>query len=213
MSLDWLGVSEIDFRNLLLLERDQISWLPGWVPEGPLSVALKANHCVAWYLGKKCPGIELWVEHVLAKTKQLPSPEAVRKAEEEVMANIIVLLVYVIDPARYDRLPFLAWDNQELSGLVDFRNALVVDVGAGTGRLAFVAAQRGARAVFAVEPVGNLRCYVRQKAIRKGVSNVFPVDGLIKAIPFPDCFVDVCMAGHVFGGDPGREHAEMVRVT
>jgi len=213
MSPEWLDVSDLDFHNLLLLERDQINWLPGWVPEKPFSIALNANPCVAWFLGKKCPDVELWVEHVLAKTTQLPSPEVVRKAEEEIMTTINDLLVYVIDPSLYDRLPFLAWDSKELSGLVNFQHAVVVDVGAGTGRLAFVAAHDGARAVFAVEPVGNLRRYMRQKALRKGLNNVFPVDGLITNIPFPDCFVDVCMGGHVFGDDPEREHAEMVRVT
>ncbi len=213
MSLDWLDVSDLDFRNLLLLERDQISWFPGWLPEEPLAIALKANPCVAWFLGKKCPEVGPWVEHVLAKSKQLPSPEVVRKAEEEIMTSLNDLLVYAIDPSLYDRLPFLAWDSEELSGLVDFQNDLVVDVGAGTGRLAFVAAQKVARAVFAVEPVENLRRYMRHKALRKGLSNVFPVDGLITAIPFPDQFVDVCMGGHVFGDDPEREQAEMVRVT
>lgn len=211
MSLNWIDVTELDFHVLLLLEREQISWLPGWVDEEPLSVALHANPRVAWFFKQKCPEVRLWVEHILSMDTNTGLD--VRESEIEVMNTINDLLVYVLDPAIYDRLPFLGWDSEELSGLVDFQDALVVDVGAGTGRLTFVAAQQGAHAVFAVEPVENLRRYVKEKARGKNCPNVFPADGLITEIPFPDQFFDVCMAGHVFGEDPEREHTEMVRVT
>ncbi|MFO8035301.1 MAG: class I SAM-dependent methyltransferase [Anaerolineales bacterium] len=213
MSLNWIEVTHLPFNVLLLLEREQISWLPGWVPEEDLGIALHANPCVAWYLKEKCPDIKTWVEQVLSQAEEVSDPEQVREAEIEVMNTINDLLVYVVDPALYDELPFLGWDSEELSGLVDFEGRDVIDVGAGTGRLAFVAAEEGAHAVFAVEPVGNLRRYMKRKAHGRGLSNLFPVDGLITDIPFPDDFVDVCMGGHVFGDAPEEEHGEMVRVT
>lgn len=213
MSLNWIDVTQLPFNVLLLLERAQISWFPGWVPEKELGVALQANPCVAWYLKEKCPDIEPWVEKVLSQAEEVHEPERVREVEIEVMNKINDLLVYVVDPTLYDELPFLGWDSEELSGLVDFQGRDVIDVGAGTGRLAFVAAEEGAHAVFPVEPVGNLRHYMKRKAHGRGLSNIFPVDGLITDIPFPDDFVDVCMGGHVFGDAPEEEHAEMVRVT
>ncbi len=85
-------------------------------------------------------------------------------------------------------------------------------MGAGTGRLALVAAEHGA-IVFAVEPVSNLRYYLKQKAAARGLRNVYPVDGLITAIPFPDGFADVVMGGHVFGDRPELECAELHRVA
>ena len=79
----------------------------------------------------------------------------------------------------------------------------MIDIGSGTGRLALVAAEK-AHAVFAVEPVANLRRYIKEKAQREGYHNVFTVDGLITELPFPDGFADVTMGGHVFGDHPAE---------
>jgi len=123
------------------------------------------------------------------------------------------LLVYVVDPTIYDRLPFLGWDSHELTDLIDFRDKIVIDIGAGTGRLAFVAAEEYASAVYAVEPVDNLRQYLKGKAHKHCLDNLFAVDGLITKIPFPDGFADITMGGHVFGDQPEDEHRELTRVT
>ena len=71
-------------------------------------------------------------------------------------------------------------------------------IGAGTGRLTFTAAPK-AKTVFAVEPVGNLRRYIREKAKKLDLTNIYAVDGLITEIPYPDDFADVTMGGFVFG--------------
>ena len=101
----------------------------------------------------------------------------------------------------------------ELTALVDFTGKTVIDVGAGTGRLALLAAEAGAAAVFAAEPVANLRRYLKERARARGLRNVFPVDGLITDLPFPDTFADVVMGGHVFGDEPEAEYAELARVV
>ncbi len=102
--------------------------------------------------------------------------------------------------------------SNELRSLTNWEGKTVIDIGSGTGRLALVAAEQ-AQAVFAVEPVANLRRYIREKAHQQGYHNVFTVDGLITELPFPDGFADVTMGGHVFGDDPAAEYAEMKRVT
>ena len=101
----------------------------------------------------------------------------------------------------------------ELSGLVDFRGKTVVDVGAGTGRLTFIAAHDGALGVFSVEPVGNLRVFIKEKTRKLALKNVYTMDGLITDLPFPDNFIDIVMGGHVFGDSPEAEHAEMLRIA
>ena len=207
--LDWMDVSDLSFRSLLLLERVQLSWLPRWISPRELGIALRANPVVTWYVTHKCPEIAAWVEQVL---RDAPLSEDPHAAEVEVMRQMVDMLVYVVDPSVYDAQPFLAWDSRELTDLVDFTGATVLDIGSGTGRLTLVAAQRAA-VVFAVEPVENLRRYLREKARGRGLRNVYPVDGLITDIPFPDGFSDITIGGHVFGDDPEAEIREVLRVT
>ncbi len=213
MPVNWMDVSQLSFNALLLLERVQLSWFPGWLAEDKLAIALRANPVVEWYLRRKCPDLNEWLDGVLAQ-KDLPGDAAaVRQAEVAVLKSINDLVVYVLDPTVYDAQPFLGWDSAELTSLVDFAGKTVLDIGAGTGRLALATAERQAYAVFAVEPVANLRRYIKQKVRAKNMRNVFVVDGLITDIPFPDGFADVTMGGHVFGDEPEAEYQELLRVT
>jgi SAM-dependent methyltransferase len=218
MPLDWIDVSNLSFQSILLFERVQLSWFPAWrFPEPAMSLALAANPAVAWYILHKCPETGPWVRAELeqaaaARAGKALSAEDIRAVEVAALSALVDLLVYALDPAIYDRLPFLGWDSSELTGLVDFRGKRVLDIGAGTGRLSF-AVSGLAQTVWAVEPVGNLREYMREKARALGCHNFYAVDGIITAIPFPDGFADVVIAGHVFGDDLPGEHAEMLRVT
>lgn len=214
MTLNWLDVTDLSFNALLLLERVQLSWLPGSdVPRSALALALRANPAVEWYLRHKCPDLNDWLDGVLVQTPEQPAdPAAVRQAEVAVLQALNDWMVYGVDPATYDAQPFLGWDSAELTALVDFAGKVVIDVGAGTGRLAFVAAPVAA-AVYAVEPVENLRRYMKEKARARGLRNLYTVDGLITEIPLPDALADVTMGGHVFGEFLEDEYRELSRVT
>jgi len=214
MPREWMDVSGLSFNTLLLLEGVQLSWLPGWLPEVDLRIALKANPVVEWFFRHQCPALNEWLDHLMDSDQELVpgTPAEVRQAEVNILQSMTDLIVYAVDPSVYDAQPFLNWDSRELLSLVDFTQKTVIDVGAGTGRLTWLAAE-SAHAVFAVEPVGNLREYLRNKAKAGNVNNVYPVDGLITDIPFPDKFADVTLAGHVFGEDPEQEYNELARVT
>lgn len=216
MRTGWMDVSKLPFDVMLLLERVQLSWLPGWIsetlPREDLALAFAGNPHVAWFARTKCPEIAAWLDALVAEGPQKPNPEEVRASERRVLQAVDDLLVYVLDPALYDAQPFLGWDSTELTRLVDFSGLTVVDVGAGTGRLALTASAAGAQVVFAVEPVGNLRDYLKEKARAHG-AEVYAVDGTITAIPFPEGFANVVMGGHVFGDAPEDELQEMLRVT
>ena len=213
MPLGWIDVSQLSFNTVLLLERVQLSWFPGWLPEAELALALQANPAVEWYMRHKCPDLNGWLDRVM---QMVPGkdikPDQARQAEVTVLSTIEDLLVYVVDPAVYEAQPFNQWNSAELTSLVNFTGKTVLDIGAGTGRLTFLAAEKAA-CVFAVEPVENLRRYLKEKARKMGFSNVYPVDGLITDIPFPDQFADLTIGGHVFGDDMQGEYQELMRVT
>lgn len=214
MPLGWMDVSGCSFNTLLLLEQVQLSWLPGWLREPELAVALRANPAVEWFMRHKCPGLNEWLDRVMGAVPAggAGDPAEARRAEVAVLSQIEDLVIYALAPAAYDAQPFLGWDSEELLSLVDFAGRTVIDVGAGTGRLSLAVAGK-ARTVFAVDPVANLRAYLRQKAREGGFHNVYPVDGLITGLPFPAAMADVTMGGHVFGDAPEAEYRELRRVT
>ena len=214
MPADWMDVSSLSFNTLLLLERIQLSWFPGWVPETHLAVALRANPVVEWYLRHKCPELNEWLDEVMINKgkNQPPAPEKIRQAEIEIMKTINDLIVYVVSPDVYDSQPFLKWNPDELISLVDFTGKRLIDIGSGTGKIALIAAAK-AESVYAVEPVANLRIYLRDKAVDMGLKNIFVVDGFIMDIPFENEFADITTCGYVFGDDPNEELQEMMRVT
>jgi SAM-dependent methyltransferase len=217
MPVRWTDVTDLSFNALLLLEPAQLEWLPGWVNDSDMGLALAANPAVAWYLrhAARSPRVREWLDRITPPAEQAEAagPDEVRAAEMRVLQTLNDLVTYALNPEVYDQQPFLGWDSRELTSLVDFAGKTVIDVGAGTGRLALVAAEQGAAAVFPVDPVGRLRAYLKEKARAAGYRNVYPVDGLITDLPFPDAFADVTMSGHVYGDDPEEELAEMLRVT
>jgi SAM-dependent methyltransferase len=212
--LDWMDVTNLSFNCLLLLERVQISWLPAWdnFPKQELAVALKGNPAVDWYLRNKAPEVCGWLDEVRQLAPEAVTPDELRAAEILIMRQINDWLIYVIDPDIYDHQPFMSWEPSELTSLVDFSHKTVIDIGSGTGKQTFIAAQK-ARYVYAVEPVGNLRRYISEKAKTLGCQNVFTAEGTITEIPFPDGFADVVTCGHVFGDNRTRELDEMERAA
>jgi SAM-dependent methyltransferase len=214
MPREWMDVSDLSFNTLLLLEQVQLSWLPGWLPERDLQIALKANPIVEWYMRHKCPQLNEWLDRLMSlnSNSRHYSFSEIRQAEVEILSSMTDLMVYAVDPSVYDAQPFLGWDSTELLAMADFTGKTVIDVGAGTGRLTLVVAEI-AKSVFAIEPVTNLRTYLKQKTCAQNLDNVFSMDGLITDIPFPCQFADITMAGHVFGEYLDSEYNEMTRVT
>jgi 2-polyprenyl-3-methyl-5-hydroxy-6-metoxy-1,4-benzoquinol methylase len=168
MTLDWIDTTNLSFNTLLLLERVQLSWMPGYVPEEELAIALHANPVVEWYMRHKCPELNSWLDRVLSAEPSSPasSGERIHQAEIAILNQINDWLVYVVDPTLYDARPFLGWDSNELTSITDFSSKTVIDIGSGTGRLAFTAAEKAA-VVFAVEPVGTCACTSSRRRVRR----------------------------------------------
>jgi len=87
----------------------------------------------------------------------------------------------------------------------------VADVGAGSGRIAFLVAPY-VQTVYAVEPVASFRSYMKEKAAKKGLNNLFVMDGTLDSIPLPDGSLDVLITSNAIGWNLKEELKEIERV-
>lgn len=211
-NLGWLDVTDISFNALLLLEPLHIRVIANQKPDEAMGTALSAHPAVQWYLEHTHPPVHAYITTCLALRKEKPSQEEVRQAEIAVLNRMQDWLIYVLDPAKYDQHEFLNWDDHSLLSMADFKDKIVLDIGSGTGRLAFTVAPQ-AKAVYAVEPVANLRRYLWEKKEALHLPHVYPLDGSTTQIPLVADFADILMAGHVFGDEKEKEYKEFKRVV
>jgi SAM-dependent methyltransferase len=125
-------------------------------------------------------------------------------------------LLYRLEPGLYDRLAAAERIHPAVLGWLPAQAGLIVEVGAGTGRLTVELAGRGRRVV-AVEPAGPLREVLRRRlaalprgdrvTVTAGFADDLPLDSDCADLVVA-CSVVTPAAGH--GGDAGL--AEMERV-
>jgi len=101
---NWMDMTDVSFRSLFLLERIQLSWLPGWLREDVLAIALAGNPEVEWYMRSKCPELIPWLDHVMKEEVKDSLP--LREAELYILRQLDDLLVYVLKPELYDSQPY-----------------------------------------------------------------------------------------------------------
>ena len=206
--------ASLEIDDLLLLEPFQISLLSGCLPERPFAAVLAARPEIARFLRRRCPQVAGFVDRVLREHagRAREEQDDVAACGQEVVWTVADLLVYNKCPEVYDALPFHRWDFAEITSLADLGGKIVLDCGSGTGRVALEAAG-SASVVYAVEPVGRLRRFIRDKAAAAGRANVYVVDGFSHAIPFANRFADVVLTSHALGWRLEEELAEFERVV
>ena len=214
--LGWMNPEEYPFDCMLRMERFQIRWIlenPDAEAEEALAIALKANPKAAWYFTQKCPEKAERVRTLAAKAPEGLSAEQVRAAEIRTLGNYEDFVIYTTPEVMAEKCDFIyGWNKERLFEIADLQGKTVLDVGSGTGRLAFAAAERAAFTV-ASEPVDSLREFMRDEIARKGITNMRVCDGLCHCLPFPDNSFDVVMSGHVVGDCFREEVDELARIT
>ena len=204
--------ADLSIEDLYLLESFQVEYLQGWVPERELASVLWAHPSIDRFFRERRPGVSRFLDDVKRRFGPASDEVGLAHAEDVVVWTIADLLVYNKCPDLYDRLPFHGWDFGEVTSITPLDEKVVVDVGAGTGRVALEAATM-AENVFAVEPVGRLRRYIRDKAVRNGLSNIHVVEGFCHSIPLPGASADVVITSHALGWRLEDELREFERVA
>jgi len=201
---------------MLRMERFQIRLMLEYLneeTEGAMAAALKANPKAAWLFAHKCPEMAERVKTMALQAPDNLTPEQVRAAEIRVMDEFEDFVIYTTPEVMAEKCDFIyGWNKERMYELCDLEGKTVLDVGSGTGRLAFAAAEKAAFVV-ASEPVDSLREFMRDEIAEKGIGNMRVCDGLCHCLPFPDNSFDVVMSGHVVGDFFREETDELTRVA
>lgn len=197
-------------EDLFLLEAHEVAELPERAPSRELAAVLHANPVLRRFLIARHPPSEETLLRLMAAHPAAAATD-LKGCEQAVLWEVADWIIYERAPEYYDAVSTITWDSRAVTDVVRVDGAVVIDAGAGTGRVSFAVAPL-ARHVFAVEPVGTLRRYMRDRAIREGVSNVYVVDGFLHAMPIPDESADILVTCHSIGWSLRRELAEIERV-
>ena len=214
--LGWMNPEDYSFDCMLRMERFQIRYILGNPDEAgkkALAMALKANPKVAGLFMSKCPEMAETVKTLTAQAPAELTPEEIRTAEVQVIGDYEDFVIYTTPNLMPEKCDFIyGWHKERLFEMCPLEGKTVLDVGSGTGRLAFAAAEKAAFVV-ASEPVDSLREYMRDEIARKGITNMRVCDGMCDSLPFPDNSFDVVMSGHVVGDRFREEVDELTRIT
>jgi hypothetical protein len=204
----------IDLRveDLYLLEACDLEGLSERVTHQALAAVLHANPALRRVWSTRYPEIDAFIDRVTRACGPARSKKELDSLTDRIVWEIAESLVYHRYPEVYDERAAIDWDFEELTAEVTLKDRVVVDAGAGTGRIAFQAASV-ARWVFAVEPVSSFRRFMRERIREEGVKNVYVMDGFLSDIPLPGGFVDVLATCQAFGWSLPDELREIERVV
>jgi SAM-dependent methyltransferase len=199
-------------EDLLLLETFQISYLPGRVAKKEFAALLQNYPVVYRFLVSKHPSIESFLSELMEENAPMDNPDQLEEYCQEALWEIADLIIYNKHPVLFDSLSRIQWEVKEITAIAPLNGKVVADVGAGTGRIAFLVAPH-AQTVFAVEPIASLRAFMKEKALKKGIKNLYVIDGTLDSIALPADSLDVLITSNAIGWKLDQELKEIERVV
>ena len=157
-------------------------------------------------------GLAEYIEHALPPDKcaafvqgrhQMVTAEERESARRMVLEHLFWELTYWKTPEEYERLTL---GEQVHLGALDFARvdgAVVLDAGAGTGRVTLPLARR-ARRVYAMDPAPPLLRLLQSKLDVAELGNVDLLRGVFRHVPLPDNSVDAVVSCSAFGCQEAR---------
>lgn len=220
MPYNWIRAEDYTMDAFLLFDRWVLRYILSeneWYNQDgrdyktDMAKALSRYPYVINFCKQKAPECAVFLDSLPNLGAEISDVEA-RQAETAILSAQETFVAYAYPEVMNEVGYIRNWSPQRLYDLVDLEDKIVLDVGAGTGRLAFAAAKR-ARRVYASEPCDMLREHMRDKIKREGVVGVKVLDGIVTNLPYEDDTFDVVLSGHVVGDFYDEEIAEMTRVT
>lgn len=199
-------------EDLLLLETFQIKYLPDRVAVKEFATLLHAYPVIQRFLISKYAPIETFLRKILEENEPVRDADRVEEQCQEALWEIADLIIYNKKPELFDSKAPIKWEIDEISTITFMEGKVVADVGAGSGRIAFLMAPF-AQTVFAVEPIASFRLFIKEKAIKKGVQNIYVMDGTLDSIPLPNHTLDVLITSNAIGWNLHKELIEIERVV
>jgi len=201
----------LNVEDLFLLESFQIKYLIDRVPKKEFTALLRANPTIHNHFVSIYPPIGGFISDLFKEYTTEENSKTIEDNCSDLLWEIADLIIYNKHPEIYDSNVEINWSINEIIPAKFLEGKIVADVGAGTGKLAFLVAKH-AETVFAVEPVLCFRQYMKEKAAKETANNFFVVDGFLDSIPFPDNSIEVLMTSNAIGWNLENELEEIERV-
>lgn len=201
----------LHWEDLLLLEAFQVKYLPDRVAVKDFATLLRTYPVAHRFLVSKYPPISSFLTRILEENRPVGNKEVIEEQCQEALWEIADLIIYNKSPERFDAQAPIKWEIGEITVITSLEGKVVADVGAGSGRIAFLVAPF-VQTVYAVEPIASFRSYMKEKAAEKGVDNMFIMDGTLDSIPLPDQSLDVLITSNAIGWNLNEELKEIGRV-
>ena len=130
---------DLKVEDLFLLESFQIEALQNRVPEKEFAAVLFAHPYIKCFFINKRPPITEYIQKVQDKNGPAKNKKELAEFSDRLIWEIAELIIYNKYPEIYDARVILGWDFKDITSIVSLKDKIVIDAGAGTGRVAFKA--------------------------------------------------------------------------